>query len=187
MDRMWINSILGEADKCYIPNILLLRVPRHHAATGSLELCTHNHKFTLLHRNTRGYKAKGSRRNTWKMHTETLIWACGIATILPDIPAPVCLLQWVAAGGGKEMRRVDGGQNHKFGMSHGQTEKIYDWSGSTSAAWCCGFRMPGMGVRSDSGFSLYTLSGNCSQCDWLKKAVLLGFGVGNVLFRCLVF
>lgn len=83
------------------------------------------------------------------------------------------------------MQRVDRGQNHKFGMSHGQTAKIYDWSGSTSATWCCGFRMPGMGVRSDSGFSLYTPSSNCKQCDWLKMAVLLVTGTRNMFFNCL--
>lgn len=50
-----------------------------------------------------------------------------------------------AQAGHYGMWRVDRGHNHKFGMSHGQTGKIYYWSGSTSAAWCCGFRMPGMG------------------------------------------
>lgn len=28
--------------------------------------------------------------NKWKMHTETPIWACGIFTLQPDIPASVC-------------------------------------------------------------------------------------------------
>lgn len=54
---------------------------------------------------------------------------------------------------------VDRGQNHICGMSHGQTELIYDWSGSTSAAWCWGSRMSGMGVRSGSRFSLSITSG----------------------------
>lgn len=45
--------------------------------------------------------------------------------------------------------------------------------------------MTGMGVRSDSGFSLYTLSGNCSQCDWLKMAVLRMVGMSNAtVFPC---
>lgn len=126
------------------------------------------------------------------MHTGPLIWACGIVTLLPDIPASGCQqgLQlegqcWWQGGGGKEMRRVDRGQNHKFGVSHGQTGKIYDRSSSSSAAWCCGFRMTGMGVRSDSGFSLYTLSGNCSQCDWLKMAVFRVVSMSNAtVFPC---
>lgn len=58
---------------------------------------------------------------------------------------------------------VDRGQNHKCGMSHGQTELIYDWSGSTSAAWCWGSRMSGMGVRSGSRFSLSIISGTGSR------------------------
>lgn len=48
--------------------------------------------------------------------------------------------------------------------------------------------MPGMGVRSDSGFRLYKLSGICSRCDWLKAtAVVLGFIVGNVVSCSLLF
>lgn len=53
-------------------------------AAGSLELCTHNHKFTHSH------KTKGIGINTWKMHTETFIWARGIITFLPDILPSVC-------------------------------------------------------------------------------------------------
>ena len=44
-----------------------------------------------------------------------------------------------------------------------------------------------MGVRSDSGFSLYTLSGNCARCDWLKMAVLLVAGEANVVCARLIF
>lgn len=185
MDRMWINSILGEADKCYIPNILLLRVPCWHVATGSLELCTHNHKFT--HQiETHAHTNKANRVDT-NTRRCTLIWTCGIDTLLPNIHASVCQrgLQleghyWWQQVGGKEIR----GAESQCGMSHGQTEEIYDWSSSTLAAWCCDFRMPGMGVRSDSGFSLYTLSGNCkpSVTDWRRK-----FGLRYMVFACLVF
>ena len=65
------------------------RVPCCHAATGSQELCTHNHKFTHSHTNTHRYKAKGTRTNTWKMHTNMYL-SSGIVTFLPDIPATVC-------------------------------------------------------------------------------------------------
>lgn len=173
MGRMWINSILGEADKCYIPNILLLSVPCHHIATGSLELCTLNHKFThYTQTHTMHIKTKETGTNIRK-HRESLVGLTpSCLTFLHHSAreggAAVRRALWVAVGGGKELRWVDGGQNHKCGMSHGQTEWIYDWSGSTSAAWCWGFRMSGMGVRSDSGFSLYTLSGICSLCDWPK-------------------
>lgn len=176
MDRMWINSILWEVDKCYIPNILLLRKLCRWVA-GVMHTQSQIHTPRV---------AKGVGTNAWKMCTETFIWACGIVTFLPGIPASVC--QWrLQLEGYYGMHRVDRGQNHKFGMSHGQTGKIYDWSGSTSATWCCGFRMPGMGVRSDSGFSLYTPSSNCKQCDWLKMAVLLASGTRNMFFNCLDF
>ena len=146
-------------------------MPYCHSPTGVMHTQSQIHTLTYNH------------TNTWKMHTETPICACGIVTFLPDIPASVCQggLQLEGHNGWQRMEgkrcRAEGGQNHLFGMSHGQTGEIYDRSGSTSAAWCCGFRMPGMGVRSDSGFSLYTLSGNCSQHDWLKMAVLLVVGV----------
>lgn len=100
------------------------------------------------------------------------MWDCHHSCFTVPEGAAVRRALWVAAGGGKEMWWVDGGQNHKCGVSHGQTEKIYDWSGSTSAAWCWSFRMPGMGVRSDSGFSLYTLSGICSLV-WLAEGSLM--------------
>lgn len=176
MDRMRIRDILREADKCYIPDIPLRRVPCHHIATGSAELCTHNHKFTrwIQKYSIHAHKAKGRRSNMYKVHGGTLIWACEIVTI----PALLCQMALKLEGHdgwqrveGKGPRWVNGGQNHKCGMSHGQTEKIYDWSGSTSAAWCWGFRMPGMGVRSGSGFSLYTLSGIGSPV-WLAEGSL---------------
>ncbi len=117
MDRMWIKSILREADKCYIPNILLLRVPCHHVATGSLELCTHNHRFihsmqTHTHAHVR-LKPKGMVRNTRKMHAETLIWACGIVTLPPDIPAQCarggCSQKGTMGGSGWGERDAEGG------------------------------------------------------------------------------
>lgn len=58
-------------------------------------------------------------------------------------------------------------------MSHGQTELIYDWSGSTSAAWCRGSRMSGMGVRSGSRFSLSIISGIAGRlwlAGWIHEA-----------------
>lgn len=185
MDRMWISSILREADKCHIPNILLLRVPCHHIDTGSLELCTHNHKFThSIQKHT--IQSQGNRYKHTKdaqRNTNLDMWDCHHSCFTVPEGAAVRRALWVAAGGGKEMRLVDGGQNHKCGVSHGQTEKIYDWSGSTSAAWCWGFRMPGMGVRSDSGFSLYTLSGICSPV-WLAEGSLMW---DMWSFHCLVF
>lgn len=54
MDRMWINSILGESDKCYIPNILLLRLLCRRLPLG--------HR-SEAHSNSHRYKAK---RNTHK-------------------------------------------------------------------------------------------------------------------------
>lgn len=86
MDRMWINSILGEADKCHIPNILLPRVPHCRWVTEAMG--TQSQIHTHIYNHT--FKAKGTHANTWKMHTKPPIWACGIVTFLSDIPAPVC-------------------------------------------------------------------------------------------------
>lgn len=76
-------------------------------------------------------------------------------------PSGLHSLCWEGSSGRAlgEKDTVDRGQNHKCGMSHGQTELIYDWSGSTSAAWWWGSRMSGMGVRSGSRFSLSIISG----------------------------
>lgn len=74
---------------------------------------------------------------------------------------------------GEERDVVDRGQDHKCGMSHGQTELIYGWSGSTSAAWCRGSRMSGMGVRSGSRFSLSIISGIAGRqwlAGWIHEA-----------------
>lgn len=141
MDRMWIRDILREADKCYIPDIPLRR-RGWGGAHGSPELCTHNHKFTrwMQKKKWSNYCVHACGRCAEK----TLIPACEIVTI----PGSRCQMAPVLEGhdGWRERdgRRVNGGQNHKCGVSHGQTEKIYDWSGSTSAAWCRGLRMPGM-------------------------------------------
>lgn len=181
---MWINSILREVDKCHIPNVLLPRVPCCHWVTGVMHTQSQIHILAYRHIQTL------SQRNTYKRtkdaHRDTNLdmWDCHLSAWRTSVPEGAGVRRALE---GKRCGGWTRGRNHKFGMSHGQTEKIYDWSGSTSAAWCCGFRMPGMGVRSDSGFRLYTLSGNCSRCDRLKMAVLLGFGVGNVVPRCLAF
>lgn len=179
---MWINSILEETYKCYIPNILLLRIPCRHTAAGSPELCTHNHRFTRMRIHTDIQPKEHIQTHEWCTHKHK----SGHVGL-----SPFCLtfLLYVLerAAGHYGWQWVDAGQNHKFGVSRGQTGKIYDWSGSTSAAWCCGFRMPGMGVRSDSNFSLCTLSGNCSQCDQLKMAVLLVIGTQTLVVWSFIF
>lgn len=63
------------------------------ATTLPLGHWSYAHTITNSHtgyKHTLAYKAKGTGTNTKKMHTETLIWACGIVTILPGIPTTVC-------------------------------------------------------------------------------------------------
>lgn len=143
MGWMWINSILREPDKCYIANILLLRQFCHHITALVIGMRhTKIQNYKLVEKHTQIYsKAKRKHTDTRKMHTGPLIWACGIVTLLPDIPASGCQqgLQlegqcWWQGGGGERDARVDRGQNQKFVVSHGQTGKIYDRSGSSSAA-----------------------------------------------------
>lgn len=86
MDRMWTTRITGEVDECYIPDILLPSVPCCHAATGSLQLCTHNHKFAHLCTNTQICSQRITRSS--ELLRETPNWPCGIVTFLPSIPAP---------------------------------------------------------------------------------------------------
>lgn len=108
---------------------------------------------------------------------------------------------WVAArersswrcpvGGVTGRWRLGRGQNHKLGMSHGQTGKIYDSSGSSSAGWCCGFRMPGMGVRSDSSFSLtvwlVTAAGDsASFVTFLVSCITLLYVLVSTIWKCLL-
>lgn len=114
---MWINSILREPDKCYIANILLLRqFCRHITALVIGMRHTKIQNYKLVEKHTQIYsKAKRKHTDTRKMHTGPLIWACGIVTLLPDIPASGCQqgLQlegqcwWQGGGGGK---RCEGGQ-----------------------------------------------------------------------------
>lgn len=61
--------------------------PHCHWVTGVMHTQSQIH---TLHTNTHHtYKAKGTGTNIRK-HKETLIWACGIDTFLPDIPASLC-------------------------------------------------------------------------------------------------
>lgn len=89
---------------------------------GSPELCTHNHKFT---RCMQKYGVRACGRRT-RCAEKTLIRACEIVTI----PGSRCQMAPELEGhnGRRETdeRWANGGQNHKCGVSHGQTEKIYD-------------------------------------------------------------
>ena len=58
------------------------------------------------------------------MHTETLIWTCGIVTSLPDIPAPVCQRGLQQLEGHYGRQRVEG---KRYGGAESQMRHV-TWS-----------------------------------------------------------